>query len=72
MHMKITITIPEEVYKKLEVDRGLIPRSTYIQDLVTRGGSNAIQPRVKVSDVTVAKEVEESKVFAGDGDTYLS
>jgi len=37
--MKITITIPEAVYKKLEKDRGLIPRSTYIQGLVLEGMS---------------------------------
>jgi hypothetical protein len=32
--MKITITIPEGVYAKLEGDRGSVPRSTYIQDLI--------------------------------------
>ncbi len=32
--MKITITIPDSVYAKLEKDRGSIPRSTYIQDLI--------------------------------------
>lgn len=32
--MKITITIPDYVYKKLESDRGSIPRSTWIQKLI--------------------------------------
>jgi len=32
--MKITISIPKEVYGKLERDRGVIPRSTYIQQLI--------------------------------------
>lgn len=32
--MKITISIPDELYEKLEHDRGLVPRSTYIQKLV--------------------------------------
>ena len=33
--MKITITMPEYVYRKLEEDRGMIPRSTWIQKLIT-------------------------------------
>ena len=35
--MKITITIPKEIYDKLESDRGLIPRSTYIKKLIGGG-----------------------------------
>lgn len=36
--MKITITIPDVVYRKLESDRGIVPRSTYIQELILKGG----------------------------------
>lgn len=32
--MKITISIPDKIYKKLEEDRGLIPRSSFIQGLI--------------------------------------
>ena len=32
--MKISITMSEEVFAKLEGDRGLIPRSTYLASLV--------------------------------------
>lgn len=32
--MKITITMPDNLYKKLESDRGAVPRSTYIQGLI--------------------------------------
>ena len=32
--MKITITIPDSVWIKLESDRGLVPRSTWIQELI--------------------------------------
>jgi metal-responsive CopG/Arc/MetJ family transcriptional regulator len=48
--MKITITLPKDVYEKLELDRGLVPRATYIQSLI-RGG--------------VKKEVRESQVEDG-------
>jgi metal-responsive CopG/Arc/MetJ family transcriptional regulator len=37
--MKITISMPDEVYNKLEEDRGLIPRSTYIQKIIKESGS---------------------------------
>lgn len=33
-YMKITITIPNEVYDKLERDRGIVPRSTWLQRLI--------------------------------------
>jgi len=36
--MKITITIPDSVWVKLEGDRGLIPRSTWIQELIIGKG----------------------------------
>ena len=32
--MKITVTIPDDIYRKLEEDRGLIPRSSFIQELI--------------------------------------
>ena len=37
------ISMPEEVYDKLEQDRGSIPRSTYIQDLVV-GRRESVKP----------------------------
>lgn len=37
-NMKITISIPDKVYRKLEEDRGIVPRSTYIQDLISYNG----------------------------------
>lgn len=37
--MKITISIPKDVYNKLELDRGAIPRSTYIQEIIKESGS---------------------------------
>lgn len=37
MAKKITLSIPDDVYEKLEGDRGSIPRSTYIQDLIRSG-----------------------------------
>ena len=40
--MKITITIPIEIYEKLERDRGLVPRSTFIQELVKGFGQTSI------------------------------
>lgn len=52
--MKITITIPEGVYKKLEEDRGLIPRSTYIQQL--------IKDNDEVVEVTTKTDGEEFEV----------
>jgi metal-responsive CopG/Arc/MetJ family transcriptional regulator len=48
--MKITISMPDEVYNKLEEDRGLIPRSTYIQKIIKESGS-----------VEGLEEVEEEK-----------
>ena len=36
--MKVTISIPAEIFKKLERDRGVVPRSTYIQELVKGSG----------------------------------
>lgn len=32
--MKITVTIPDDIYSKLERDRGLVPRSSFIQQLI--------------------------------------
>ena len=43
--MKITITIPDSLYKKLESDRGRVPRSTYIQGLI---GGSLLEPVVMV------------------------
>lgn len=39
--MRITISMPDEVYDKLEEDRGSVPRSTYIQDLINCFGEGA-------------------------------
>jgi hypothetical protein len=52
--MKITISMPEGVYKKLESDRGLIPRSTYIQEL--------IKDSDEVVEVTTKTDEEEFEV----------
>ena len=50
MGMKITITIPDSVYAKLEADRGSVPRSTYIQDLIKCfGGAGNVTPSEMVS-----------------------
>ena len=32
--MRIAISMPDELYEKLEVDRGDVPRATYIQRLI--------------------------------------
>lgn len=56
--MKVTISIPDKIYKKLEEDRGSIPRSTYIQDLIK--GDNAIQPRVELGESVAVSKVEKS------------
>jgi len=63
--MKITITIPQEVYEKLEVDRGLVPRATYIQQLI-RGVFSKEGPKLesKVPSRTqnkTKKEVDSRK-----------
>lgn len=44
--MKITITIPDEVYAKLESDRGSVPRSRYLQDLIMGAGGRSIGPGI--------------------------
>jgi hypothetical protein len=58
--MKITITLPRETYNKLEKDRGSIPRSTYIQDLV-RGVRNS---QVDIEFKSKDPEVRDAMVFA--------
>ena len=64
--MKITITIPEGVYAKLERDRGSVPRSTYIQDLVmgsnSKGGvilQSGTMPEIKKEEVKVVEDYSE-------------
>ena len=63
MGMKITITIPDSVYAKLERDRGSVPRSTYLQDLVmgniSKGGiieQKGTMPEVKKEETKVDEE----------------
>jgi len=34
--VKIEIYVLPEVFEKLEAERGLIPRSTYVEDLIKR------------------------------------
>jgi len=52
--MKITITIPERVYKELERKRGYVPRSTYIQNLIMGEG---VQVMVKENRVDIINKV---------------
>lgn len=40
--MRIAITMPDELYEKLESDRGLIPRATYIQLLIGQGLGSSV------------------------------
>lgn len=72
--MKITITIPERVYKELEKKRGYVPRSTFIQNLVmgediliNKGtsvevGENRVDRTNKVGTIpsTNNKEIEDT------------
>ena len=57
--MKITISIPQGIYDKLERDRGMVPRSTYIQSLI-RGSKGAVLseegPKLDSSDEYELKE----------------
>jgi hypothetical protein len=39
--MKITITMSDDIYGKLEKDRGMVPRATYIQGLIMGGVKGA-------------------------------
>lgn len=54
--MKITITIPKEVYDKLERDRGMIPRSTYLQKLIQEGDFSQEGPKLDTEDRYEIKE----------------
>lgn len=58
--MKITITIPDEVYGELEKKRGYVPRSTYIQKLIT--GDTAIEISKDRIDIVNKKAVDLSEV----------
>ena len=42
--MKITVTIPDDIYRKLEEDRGLIPRSSFIQELIRGWRGSGTKP----------------------------
>ena len=59
------ISMPEEVYDKLEQDRGSIPRSTYIQDLVVgRRDSKAVDTVVDNSGADLSQaERDLAEVF---------
>ena len=73
--MKITITMPSEVYAKLEEDRGMVPRSTYIQGLIggisteaSISGSTPVSSKTAdtgSSPVSPASEVVEGKTPGG-------
>ena len=75
---RITITLDDSIFEQLRAasEESMRPVATEVLYRVklglSGGGDNAIQPQVKVSDVTASKGVEESKMFAGSGDTYLS
>jgi hypothetical protein len=56
--MRITISMPDEVYDKLEEDRGSIPRSTYIQELI-KGGKELSTKGDKPKKVSKAEETKE-------------
>lgn len=58
--MKITITMSDEVYGKLEKDRGLVPRSTYLQSLVMGGKQGNSAEKGTISNPRII-EVPEVK-----------
>jgi len=62
---RVMISMPEEVYDKLEQDRGSIPRSTYIQDLVVgRRDSKAVDTVVDNSGADLSQaERDLAEVF---------
>lgn len=59
-YMKITITIPNEVYDKLERDRGMVPRSTWLQRLIM--GNKKEAKEVKGSKEEVLDKLVKSGV----------
>lgn len=58
--MKVTITLPDDIYRKLESDRGRMPRSTYIQCLVV-GESVAVVPVTPIREVEVPRAPQKPK-----------
>ena len=55
--MKITVTIPDNVYDKLEGDKGLIPRSSFIQELI-KGWQNS---ETKLGEFSTEVSISASK-----------
>ena len=56
MSKKITLSVPDDIYNTLEVSRGSIPRSTYIQGLIL---SNATEVRFDDDNLEVVEDIEE-------------
>lgn len=59
--MKITISMPKGVYEKLEKDRGLIPRSTYIQKLIGEGVKKGVKEAYEVPSSTESQKEKPTK-----------
>jgi hypothetical protein len=59
--MKITISMPKGVYEKLEKDRGLIPRSTYIQKLIGEGVKKGVKEAYEVPSSTEFQKEKPTK-----------
>lgn len=55
--MKVTVTIPDDIYRKLEEDRGLIPRSSFIQELI-KGWQNS---ETKLGEFSTEVSISASK-----------
>lgn len=60
--MKITITMSDEVYGKLEKDRGLVPRSTYLQSLVMGGKQGNLPKSGTISNPRIIEVPEVAKL----------
>lgn len=79
-YMKITITIPNEVYDKLERDRGMVPRSTWLQRLIMGNKKEAKEEKGSKEEVLdklvksgVVKKGAKELPSQGDGEfkTYF-
>ena len=41
MKQKITMTIDEQIIKRIDLERGLIPRSAFIEELIKKRGNES-------------------------------
>ena len=62
--MKITITIPDSVWIKLESDRGLVPRSTWIQELIISKNKTTFDTYRKEEKYGFAKRATKKDIEA--------